>query len=39
MMEPFELDPGIFQRGHQEKRSLFVLQEQVLGVAARNLPA
>src|SRR5262249_22983986 len=39
MMQPLELDPGVFQRGYQEQGALFVLEKQVLGVAARNLPA
>src|SRR5262245_29789065 len=39
MMQLLELDPGVFQCGHQEQGALFVLEKQVLGVAARNLSA
>ena len=38
-VQGLELDLGVFQRHHQKKRVLLVAQEQVLGVAAGNLPA
>ena len=38
-MQAFEIDLGVFQRHHQIKRVFLVAQEQVLGVAAGDLPA
>src|SRR5262245_50263274 len=38
-MQRLELDCGILQRRYQVEGALFVLQEQVLGVAARDLAA
>src|SRR5262249_62125912 len=38
-MQRLELDCGILQRRHQVEGALFVLQEQVLGVAAWDLAA
>ena len=35
-MQRFQLDCGVFQRGDEIKGALLVLQEQVLGVAARD---
>jgi hypothetical protein len=38
-MQRFELDHRVLERGDQEQRSLLVLEEQVLGMAAGNRPA
>src|SRR6185437_14458252 len=38
-MQRFELDRRVLQRHHQERRVLLVAQEQILGMAAWNLPA
>ncbi len=38
-VQALEVDIGVFQRHHQVKLVFLVAQEQVLGMAARNLPA
>ena len=38
-VQRFQLDRGVLERAHQEQRALLVAQEQVLGVAARDLAA
>ena len=38
-VQRFELDRRVFQRHHEEQRTLFVAQEQVLGVPAGHLAA
>jgi len=38
-VQRFELDRRVFQRDHEEQRTLFVAQKQVLGVPAGHLAA
>src|SRR5262249_51639222 len=38
-VQGFELDRRVLERGDEEERALLVAQEEVLGVATRNLAA